>query len=77
MSVLEVMVGYEQAEYENIRFPDHRLIKYGIRSPEFIWAPVYSCTHWLRPRKTTFLCEPLHKMHQTPHRIYNILHIKK
>jgi hypothetical protein len=20
------------------------------RSPKFIWAPVYSCTHWLRPR---------------------------
>ncbi len=19
------------------------------RSPKFIWAPVYSCTHWLRP----------------------------
>ncbi len=22
----------------------------GVRSPKFIWAPVYSCTHWLRPR---------------------------
>ncbi len=27
--------------------PYHRL-KYGVRSPKFIWAPVYSCTHWLR-----------------------------
>jgi hypothetical protein len=24
-------------------------IKYGVRSPKFIWAPLYSCTHWLRP----------------------------
>jgi hypothetical protein len=24
-------------------------VKYGVRSPNFIWAPVYSCTHWLRP----------------------------
>jgi hypothetical protein len=23
-----------------------------VRSPKFIWAPVYSCTHWLRPRKS-------------------------
>ncbi len=23
--------------------------KNGVRSPKFIWAPVYSCTHWLRP----------------------------
>ncbi len=21
----------------------------GVRSPKFIWAPVHSCTHWLRP----------------------------
>ncbi len=48
----------------------HRL---NIRSPKFIWAPVYSCTHWLRPRnfpcvwayirgqqrQTTSLCNPL------------------
>ncbi len=34
----------------------HRL-NMGIRSPKFIWAPVYSCTHWLRPR--------------TPSQIYN------
>ncbi len=27
-------------------------VKYGIRSPKFIWAPVYSCTHWLRPRNS-------------------------
>jgi hypothetical protein len=26
------------------------MVKYGVRSPKFIWAPVYSCTHWLRPR---------------------------
>ena len=25
----------------------HR-VKYGVRSPKVIWAPVYSCTHWLR-----------------------------
>jgi hypothetical protein len=25
------------------------LVKYGDRSPKFIWVPVYSCTHWLRP----------------------------
>ncbi len=24
-------------------------VKYGVLSPKFIWAPVYSCTHWLRP----------------------------
>jgi hypothetical protein len=23
--------------------------KYGVRSLKFIWAPVYSSTHWLRP----------------------------
>ncbi len=32
--------------------------KYGVGSPKFIWAPVYSCTHWLRPRN--FLLLPLH-----------------
>jgi hypothetical protein len=26
-------------------------VKYGVRSPKFIWAHVYSCTHWLRPPK--------------------------
>ncbi len=26
------------------------LVKYGVRSPKFICAPVYSCTHLLRPR---------------------------
>jgi hypothetical protein len=24
------------------------VFKYGVRSPKFIWTPVYSCTHWLR-----------------------------
>ncbi len=24
------------------------LVKYGVRSPKFIWAPVYSCAHWLQ-----------------------------
>ncbi len=28
----------------------HLLANYGDRSPKFIWAPVYSCTHWQRPR---------------------------
>ncbi len=27
-------------------------VKYGVRSPKFIWAPLYSCTHWLRPRNS-------------------------
>ncbi len=26
--------------------------KYVVRSPTFIWAPVYICTHWLRPRNS-------------------------
>jgi hypothetical protein len=38
------------------QYPDRRWIlewvKYIVRSPKFIWAPVYSCTHWLRPRNT-------------------------
>ncbi len=25
-------------------------VKYGVWSPKFIWAPVHSCTLWLRPR---------------------------
>ncbi len=24
-------------------------VKYGVRSPKFIWLQVLSCTHWLRP----------------------------
>jgi hypothetical protein len=24
------------------------LVKYGVRPPKFIWAFVYSCTHWMR-----------------------------
>ncbi len=27
-------------------------VKYGVRSPKYIWAPVYSCTHWLIPRNS-------------------------
>jgi hypothetical protein len=27
-------------------------VKYGVRTPKFIWAPVYSCCHWLRPRNS-------------------------
>ncbi len=27
-------------------------VKYGVRSAKFIWAPVYSCTHSLRPRNS-------------------------
>jgi hypothetical protein len=26
------------------------MVKYEVRSPKFIWAPMFSCTHWLRPR---------------------------
>jgi hypothetical protein len=29
------------------------LVKYGVRSLKFIWAPVYSCTHWLGPRNSS------------------------
>jgi hypothetical protein len=25
-------------------------VKYGVRSPKFIWDTVYSFTHWMRPR---------------------------
>ncbi len=28
-------------------------VKYGVRSPKFIWASVYSCSHWLRPRNSS------------------------
>ncbi len=31
------------------------LVKYGVRSPKVIWAPVYSCLHWLRPRNSPHL----------------------
>ncbi len=27
-------------------------VKNIVRSPKFIWAPVYSCSHWLRPRNS-------------------------
>jgi hypothetical protein len=27
-------------------------VKYEVRSPKFIWAHVYSCTHWLRSRNS-------------------------
>ncbi len=27
-------------------------VKYGVRSSKFIWAPVYSCSHSLRPRNS-------------------------
>jgi hypothetical protein len=30
--------------------PSGQQDKYEVRSPKYIWAPVYSCTHWLRPR---------------------------
>ena len=41
--------------YRNFTFNtvDHRLnMENGDRSLKFIWAPVYSCTHWLRPRNS-------------------------
>jgi hypothetical protein len=28
---------------------DYGGITNGVRSSKFIWAPVYICTHWLRP----------------------------
>ncbi len=49
-------------------------VKYGVRSLKFIWAPVYSSTHWLRPRnpkralllrQTTSLCDPLGSSYYT------------
>ncbi len=27
-------------------------VQYGVKSPKFILAPVYSCTHWMRPRNS-------------------------
>ncbi len=30
----------------------HPQVKYGVRSPKFLRAPVSSCTHWLRPQPT-------------------------
>jgi hypothetical protein len=27
-------------------------VTYGVRSPKFIWVPVYSCPHWLRRRNS-------------------------
>ncbi len=31
---------------------DFGTYKYGVRSLKIIWAPLYSCTHWLRPRNS-------------------------
>jgi hypothetical protein len=27
-------------------------VKYGVRYPKFIWPPVYSFSHWVRPRNS-------------------------
>jgi hypothetical protein len=27
-------------------------VKNGVRSPKFIWSPVYSCAHWPGPRNS-------------------------
>ncbi len=36
--------------------PLHRLnIELDLQSLKFIWAPVYSCTHWLKPRNSPLL----------------------
>jgi hypothetical protein len=35
-------------------------VKYGVRSLKFIWAPKYSCTHWLRPRNCNSPPSPPH-----------------
>ncbi len=29
--------------------------RYGVISPKFIWAPVCSCTRWLRPRNLSHI----------------------
>ncbi len=34
------------------RVHSESLVKYGVRNLKFIFAPVYSCTHWLRPRNS-------------------------
>jgi hypothetical protein len=31
-------------------FNNYAQVKYEVRSPKFIWATLYSGTHWLRPR---------------------------
>jgi hypothetical protein len=34
---------------KQFRRSDRPKVKYGVRYPKFIWAPVYSCNHWMRP----------------------------
>ncbi len=41
--------GYSE-EVGHCKAAPHRLNMGG--SPKFIWAPVYRCTHWLRPRNS-------------------------
>jgi hypothetical protein len=37
---------------EHNRSAHGQSVSHGVRSPKFIWAPVYSCTHCLRPRNS-------------------------
>ncbi len=50
--IMDLAVGHVAA-LKQILNPDFTGIKvsvhkYGVRSQKVIWAPVYSCTHWLR-----------------------------
>jgi hypothetical protein len=46
-----VLCPFVKIDYSpNVGFSYHRLNMDLVRSQKFIWAPVYSCTHWLRPR---------------------------
>ncbi len=45
------LIQYGDQKYQTKVNPvSHHRVKYGVRSLKFIWAPVYSCTHWPRPR---------------------------
>jgi len=52
----EQLTGSQVAFVTTLRVTgSHRLkmeLQVGRRSPKFIWAPVYSCICWLRPRKS-------------------------
>ncbi len=39
-------------EFTPTSIPHAHRVKYGVRFAKFIWAPVYSCTHWLRPHNS-------------------------
>jgi hypothetical protein len=47
--IFQLGTHYHVCEFEDVWLV---LLKYGVRSLNYIWAPVYSCTHWLRPRNS-------------------------